>query len=62
MILKNAVSNLKRTDLVGLYNELEFKLRALDTLRCTQVKYSEFLTPLVGSYLQEETMISWEQC
>ncbi|GFX67890.1 DUF1758 domain-containing protein [Trichonephila clavipes] len=47
-----------KTDLTYLYDELEGKLRALDSLGRTQEKYRDFLIPLVESCLLE---LAWER-
>ncbi|GFW15007.1 DUF1758 domain-containing protein [Trichonephila clavipes] len=58
--MKNAVSGRTKTDLSTLYDELEGKLRSLESLGRTQEKYRDFLTPLVESCLPEEILMSWE--
>ncbi|GFY63040.1 hypothetical protein TNIN_294381 [Trichonephila inaurata madagascariensis] len=45
MVMKNAVSGRARTDLARLYDELEGKLRALESLGKTQEKFGDFLAP-----------------
>lgn len=63
MTMKNAISNCIRTDLVALYDEIESKLRASDSLGCTQEKYGDFSAPLVELCLSEGSLITWErQC
>ncbi|GFW24141.1 DUF1758 domain-containing protein [Trichonephila clavipes] len=54
LVMKNAVSGRTKTDLSALYDELEGKLRSLESLGRTQEKYGVFLTPLVESCLPEE--------
>ncbi|GFS99814.1 uncharacterized protein TNCV_1062711 [Trichonephila clavipes] len=44
-----------------LYDELESKLRSLESLGKTQDKYGDFLTPLVESCLPEEVLVAWER-
>ncbi|GBO04725.1 hypothetical protein AVEN_179305-1 [Araneus ventricosus] len=44
-----------------LYDELERRLRALESLGKTQEKYGDFLTPLVESCVPEEVLIAWER-
>ncbi|GFS39588.1 uncharacterized protein TNIN_253811 [Trichonephila inaurata madagascariensis] len=44
-----------------LYDELEGKLRALESLRKTQEKFGDFLAPLVESCLPEEILLTWER-
>ncbi|GFU50195.1 DUF5641 domain-containing protein [Trichonephila clavipes] len=44
--MKNAVKGRSKTDLTYLYDELEGKLRALESLGRTQEKYGDFLIPL----------------
>ncbi|GFW20520.1 uncharacterized protein TNCV_4547871 [Trichonephila clavipes] len=46
LVMKNAVSGRTKTDLSALYDELEGKLRSLESLGRTQEKYGDFLTPL----------------
>ncbi|GFY75304.1 uncharacterized protein TNIN_492942 [Trichonephila inaurata madagascariensis] len=45
--MKNAASGRTKTDLPALYDELEGKLRSLESLGRTQEKYGDFLTQLV---------------
>ncbi|GFW01934.1 uncharacterized protein TNCV_3029031 [Trichonephila clavipes] len=59
--MKNAVSGRTKTDLSTLYDELEGKLRSLESLGRTQEKYGDFLTPLVESCLPEEILMTWER-
>ncbi|GFT41002.1 uncharacterized protein TNCV_1639141 [Trichonephila clavipes] len=59
--MKNAVSGRTKTDLSTLYDELEGKLRSLESLGRTQEKYGDFLTPLVESCLPEEILMAWER-
>ncbi|GFY65961.1 integrase catalytic domain-containing protein [Trichonephila inaurata madagascariensis] len=59
--MKNAVSGRATTVLSSLYDELESKIRALESLGRTQEKYGDFLSPLVESYLPEEILIAWER-
>ncbi|GFW29287.1 uncharacterized protein TNCV_742291 [Trichonephila clavipes] len=61
MVMKNAVSGRAKTDLSRLYDELEGKLRALESLGRTQEKFRDFLAPLVESCLPEEVLMSWER-
>ncbi|GFV74639.1 uncharacterized protein TNCV_5130811 [Trichonephila clavipes] len=61
LVMKNAVSGRTKTDLSTLYNELEGKLRSLESLGRTQEKYGDFLTPLVESCLPEEILMAWER-
>ncbi|GBM97841.1 hypothetical protein AVEN_263999-1 [Araneus ventricosus] len=44
-----------------VYDKLEGKLTALESLGKTQEKYGNFLTPLVESCLPEEVLIAWER-
>ncbi|GFT70284.1 uncharacterized protein TNCV_3457231 [Trichonephila clavipes] len=53
--------DLTKTDLSALYDELEGKLRSLESLGRTQEKYGDFLTPLVESCLPEEILMAWER-
>ncbi|GFV88110.1 integrase catalytic domain-containing protein [Trichonephila clavipes] len=59
--MKNAVSGRTKTDLSALYDELEGKLRSLESLGRTQKKYGDFLTPLVESCLPKEILMAWER-
>ncbi|GFX36242.1 uncharacterized protein TNCV_2065801 [Trichonephila clavipes] len=61
LVMKNAVSGRTKTDLSALYDELEGKLRSLESLGRTQEKYGDFLTPLVESCLPEEILMTWER-
>ncbi|GFS69576.1 uncharacterized protein TNCV_3894331 [Trichonephila clavipes] len=58
---ENAVTGRAKTDLPLLYDELESKLRSLESLGKTQDKYGDFLTPLVESCLPEEVLVAWER-
>ncbi|GFS84413.1 integrase catalytic domain-containing protein [Trichonephila clavipes] len=60
LVMKNAVSGRTKTDLSALYDELEGKLRSLESLGRTQEKYGDFLTPLVESCLPKEILMAWE--
>ncbi|GFT70924.1 DUF1758 domain-containing protein [Trichonephila clavipes] len=57
----NAVSGRTKTDLSTLYDELEGKLRSLESLGRTQEKYEDFFTPLVESSLPKEILMAWER-
>ncbi|GFV05457.1 uncharacterized protein TNCV_226681 [Trichonephila clavipes] len=61
LVMKNAVTGRAKTDLPLLYDELESKLRSLESLGKTQDKYGDFLTPLVESCLPEEVLVAWER-
>ncbi|GFV88022.1 uncharacterized protein TNCV_3241721 [Trichonephila clavipes] len=61
LVMKNAVTGRAKTDLPLLYDELESKLRSLESLGKTQDKYEDFLTPLVESCLPEEVLVAWER-
>ncbi|GBM74746.1 hypothetical protein AVEN_197991-1 [Araneus ventricosus] len=61
MVMKNAVTGRSKTDLPALYDELEAKLRALESLGRTQEKYGDFFSPLVESCLPEEVLVAWER-
>ncbi|GBN28277.1 hypothetical protein AVEN_260535-1 [Araneus ventricosus] len=61
MVMKNAVTGRSKTDLPVLYDELEAKIRALESLGRTQEKYGDFLSPLVESCLPEEVLVAWER-
>ncbi|GFV02827.1 uncharacterized protein TNCV_2304601 [Trichonephila clavipes] len=59
--MKNAATGRAKADLPLLYDELESKLRSLESLGKTQDKYGDFLTPLVESCLPEEVLVAWER-
>ncbi|GBM89273.1 hypothetical protein AVEN_180423-1 [Araneus ventricosus] len=61
MVMKNAASGRTKTDLPALYDELEAKIRALESLGRTQEKYGDLLSPLVESCLPEEILVAWER-
>ncbi|KAF8795710.1 hypothetical protein HNY73_000177 [Argiope bruennichi] len=61
MVMKNAISGREMTDLPALYDELDSKIRTLESLGRTQEKYVDFLSPLVESCLPEEILIAWER-
>ncbi|GFU86652.1 hypothetical protein TNCV_2880731 [Trichonephila clavipes] len=44
-----------------LYDELEGKLRALESLGRTQERFGDFPAPLVESRLPEEVLMTWER-
>ncbi|GFX92103.1 integrase catalytic domain-containing protein [Trichonephila clavipes] len=58
---ENAATGRAKADLPLLYDELESKLRSLESLGKTQDKYGDFLTPLVESCLPEEVLVAWER-
>ncbi|GFW87522.1 uncharacterized protein TNCV_1301671 [Trichonephila clavipes] len=60
MVMKNAESGRAKTDLSRLHDELEGKLRALESLGRTQEKL-RFPSPLVESCLPEEVLMTWER-
>ncbi|GFU45721.1 hypothetical protein NPIL_613111 [Nephila pilipes] len=47
MVMKNAATGRSKTDLPALYDELEAKIRALESLGRKQEKFGDFLSPLV---------------
>ncbi|GBN48620.1 hypothetical protein AVEN_199066-1 [Araneus ventricosus] len=53
LLMKNAVTGKSSHDLATLYNLLETKLRALESLGRTKEKSSDFLEQLVESFLPE---------
>ncbi|GFU15202.1 DUF1758 domain-containing protein [Trichonephila clavipes] len=61
MVMKNAATGRSKTDLPGLYDELEMKILALEILGRTQDKYGEFLSPLVESCLPEDILLAFER-
>ncbi|GFT71676.1 uncharacterized protein TNCV_4689691 [Trichonephila clavipes] len=61
LVMKNAATGRAKAHLPLLYDELESKLRSLESLGKTQDKYGDFLTPLVESCLPEEVLVAWER-
>ncbi|GFW41743.1 uncharacterized protein TNCV_4979941 [Trichonephila clavipes] len=61
MVIRNAATGRSKTDLPALYDELEAKIRALESLGQTQDKYSEFLSPLIESCLPEDILLAFER-
>ncbi|GFW59798.1 uncharacterized protein TNCV_4718891 [Trichonephila clavipes] len=61
LVVKNAATGRVKADLPLLYDELESKLRSLESSGKTQDKYGDFLTPLVESCLPEEVLVAWER-
>ncbi|GFV13710.1 DUF1758 domain-containing protein [Trichonephila clavipes] len=53
MVMKNAATGRSKTDLPALYDELEAKTRALESLGRTQDKYGEFFSLLVDPVSQK---------
>ncbi|GFX58510.1 uncharacterized protein TNCV_416901 [Trichonephila clavipes] len=60
MVMKNA-SPAEQNGPSRLYDELEGKLRALESLGRTQERFGDFLAPLVESCLPEEVLMTWER-
>ncbi|GFV49312.1 putative RNA-directed DNA polymerase from transposon X-element, partial [Trichonephila clavipes] len=60
IVIKNAAVRIK-VDLSELYDLLESKLMALESLGRTKEKFSEFLEPLVESCLPETLLRAWER-
>ncbi|GFY11775.1 putative RNA-directed DNA polymerase from transposon X-element [Trichonephila clavipes] len=60
IVMKNAAGRIKG-DLSELYDLLESKLMALESLGRTKEKFAEFLEPLVESYLPENVLRAWER-
>ncbi|GFY68430.1 putative RNA-directed DNA polymerase from transposon X-element [Trichonephila inaurata madagascariensis] len=58
--MKNAAGRIK-VDLSELYDLLESKLMALESLGRTKEKFAEFLEPLVESCLPETVLRAWER-
>ncbi|GBO18243.1 hypothetical protein AVEN_61698-1 [Araneus ventricosus] len=56
MVMKDLATGRSKTDLPALYEELEAKIRALESLGRTQEKYGDLLSPLVESCLPEEVI------
>ncbi|GFX30689.1 uncharacterized protein TNCV_4862131 [Trichonephila clavipes] len=61
LVMKNAVPGRSHTDLAVLYDSLESKLRALESLGSTKEKFAEFLGPVVESCLPENILCAWER-
>ncbi|GFW81117.1 putative RNA-directed DNA polymerase from transposon X-element [Trichonephila clavipes] len=60
IVMKNAAGRIKG-DLSELYDLLESKLMALESLGRTKEKFAEFLEPLVESCLPENVLRAWER-
>ncbi|GFS59878.1 uncharacterized protein TNCV_3956901 [Trichonephila clavipes] len=61
MVMKECCVGRAKTNLSRLYDELEGKLRALESLGRTQERFGDFLAPLVESCLPEEVLMTWER-
>ncbi|GBO38824.1 hypothetical protein AVEN_224856-1, partial [Araneus ventricosus] len=61
LVLKNATTGKNAPDLATLYDMLETKLRALESLGRTKEKFADFLEPLVESCLPENVLRAWER-
>ncbi|GBM20390.1 hypothetical protein AVEN_222098-1 [Araneus ventricosus] len=61
LVMKNAVARMNSPDLATLYDMLETKLRALESLERTKEKFADFLEPLVESCLPESVLCAWER-
>ncbi|GFT68084.1 uncharacterized protein TNCV_2737931 [Trichonephila clavipes] len=61
MVMRNAATERSKTDLPALYDELEAKIRALESLGWTQDKYGEFLSPLVESRVPDDILLAFER-
>ncbi|GFY19408.1 DUF1758 domain-containing protein [Trichonephila clavipes] len=61
MVMRDAATGRSKTDLPALYDELEAKIRALESLGWTKDKYGEFLSPLVESCLLEDILLEFER-
>ncbi|GFW83530.1 DUF1758 domain-containing protein [Trichonephila clavipes] len=59
VVLKNATTGKNAPDLATLYDMLETKLRALESLGRTKEKFANFLGPLVESCLPENVLRSY---
>ncbi|GBM41895.1 hypothetical protein AVEN_13616-1 [Araneus ventricosus] len=60
LVMENAVAGKSSPDLATLYDILETKLRALESLGRTKEKFADFLEPLVKSCLPESVLRAWE--
>ncbi|GFT90893.1 DUF5641 domain-containing protein, partial [Nephila pilipes] len=61
LVMKNAIKGRVKTDLKMLHDELEGKLRAIESQGRTQEKYGDFLILLVESCLPEDVLLAWER-
>ncbi|GFU49340.1 DUF1758 domain-containing protein [Trichonephila clavipes] len=61
MVMRNAATGRSKTDLPALYDELEAKIRALESLGWTQDKYGELWSPLLESCLPEDILLTFER-
>ncbi|GBM66145.1 hypothetical protein AVEN_68275-1 [Araneus ventricosus] len=61
LVMKNAVAGRNSPDLATLYDMLETKLRAFESLGRTKEKFADFLEPLVESCLPESVLRAWER-
>ncbi|GFW62203.1 DUF1758 domain-containing protein [Trichonephila clavipes] len=61
MVMRNAATGHSTTDLPALYDELEAKIRALESLGWTQEKYGEFFSPLVESCHPDDILLAFER-
>ncbi|GFW95630.1 integrase catalytic domain-containing protein [Trichonephila clavipes] len=61
LVLKNATTGKNAPDLTTLYDMLETKLRALESLGHTKEKFADFLVPLVETCLPENVLRAWER-
>ncbi|GFY78828.1 integrase catalytic domain-containing protein [Trichonephila inaurata madagascariensis] len=61
LVLKTATTAKNAPDLGTLYDMLETKLRALESLGRTKEKFADFLEPLVESCLLENVLRWWER-
>ncbi|GFT72511.1 integrase catalytic domain-containing protein [Trichonephila clavipes] len=61
LVMKNAVPGRSNTDLAVLYDSLESKLRALESLGRTKEKFADLLGPLVESCLPGNVLRAWER-
>ncbi|GBM52959.1 hypothetical protein AVEN_111311-1 [Araneus ventricosus] len=61
LVMKNAAAGRNSPDLATLYDMLETKLRALESLGRTKEKFADFLEPLVESCLTESVLSAWER-
>ncbi|GBO02241.1 hypothetical protein AVEN_236350-1 [Araneus ventricosus] len=59
--MKNAIYGKNSPDLATLYDMLETRLRALESLGRTKERFADFLEPLVDSCLPDCFLRAWEQ-
>ncbi|GFU12834.1 DUF1758 domain-containing protein [Trichonephila clavipes] len=61
MIMRNAATGRSKIDFPALYDELEAKIRALESLGWKQDKYGEFFSLSVECCLSEDILLAFER-